>query len=282
MQIFSHLNAEHPEDQWRISLGLAIGAHLLIVVITLLAPYLFQYHRKMPEVYTVNLFTVEDIPAPQLARPPQPQIAPRKIKEIKPEPAPVKAQPTPPPAATPVSAAPKTISLKPVKKKTKSDIENVNRLRNKLLAENKAQKARQVADQRAKDALESLKQAIKAGDTSKDAVEAPAPAPRSGAGVTVDENTRRYLVAVNNHVQEHWLLPDLQSWNDDLEAIIIIHVRRDGVVIKDYFESKSENIYFNQFVQKAIRDASPLPPFPIGINDQEMEIGLRFRPGAIF
>ena len=275
MQNFSHLNSELPEDQWRISLGLAIGVHLLIVVFTLMGPYLLQYNRKLPEVYTVNLFTVEETKAPQLARPPQPLIKPKKSKIKKA--APRKTTP----AAAPVAIRPKSISTRPIRKKNKSDLESLKHLRNKLQAENKAKKTREVADKMAKDALDSLKQSILADKASKDEVDTSAPPPRSGA-VTVDENTRRYLVAVNNQVQEHWLLPDLQSWDDKLEAIIIINVRRDGVVTKNYFERKSDNIYFNQFVEKAITEATPLPPFPIGINKQEMEIGLRFRPGEIF
>ena len=261
-------------------MGLALGAHLLLVVFTLVSPYLFQFNRKLPEVYTVNLFTVEEIDAPQLARPAQPLIKPKKSKIKKRMP--IKAPSPPPPAATPKASTRKAISTRPIKRKNKSDLESLKHLRNKLKAENKAKKARELADKRAKDALESLKQAMKAEESSKDVIDTPPPPPRSGSGVTVDENTRRYLVAVNNQVQEHWVLPDLQSWDDNLQAIIIINVRRDGVVIKNYFESKSENIYFNQFVKKAINDASPLPPFPIGINKQEMEIGLRFRPGEIF
>jgi outer membrane biosynthesis protein TonB len=278
VQNFFRLNSELPEDQWRISLGLALGVHLLIVVFTLVAPYLLQFNRKIPEVYTVNLFTVEELDAPQLARPAQTLIKPKKTKLKKA--VPKKTAPAPPPVAAP--SPKKVVTTRPIKRNSKSDLENLKRLRNKLLTENKAKKAREIADKRAKDALESLKQAIRAEETSKDTVDAPAPAPGSGGGVTVDENTRRYLIAVNDQVQEHWVLPDLQSWADDLQAIIVIHVRRDGVVTKHYFESKSENIYFNQFVEKAINEASPLPPFPIGINEQEMEIGLRFRPGEIF
>lgn len=259
---------------------LAIGTHFLILLIALVAPYIFQYRPPLPEVYTVNLFSVEDTSLPPVARPAPPTVVePKKIKVKKSEPV---AAPPPPPVAK--SAPEKVISLKTIPTKSKKEEERVKRLRDMLLAQEKAKKAQELADKKAKDALESLKNALAAqnkvtGKTEKNV--APA-APRAGSGVEVDENTRRYLIAVNNHVQEHWVLPDLQNWADDLEAIMVIRVRRDGVVAKSFFEKKSSNLYFNQFVEKAIKEASPLPPFPIGLTDNEMEIGLRFRPGEVF
>jgi outer membrane biosynthesis protein TonB len=103
-----------------------------------------------------------------------------------------------------------------------------------------------------------------------------------GGGVMVDENLRRYLMAVNSQIQEHWVLPDLQNWKANVEAIVIIRVRRDGAVVETTFKKKSDNVFFNQFVEKTLKLSAPLPPFPIGINQSEMEIGLKFRPGEVF
>lgn len=100
-------------------------------------------------------------------------------------------------------------------------------------------------------------------------------------GNEIDENLRRYLIAVNNHIQEHWVLPDSQKWDKNLEAIIIIRVRSDGEVTESSFKKRSDNVLFDHFIEKILKLSAPFPPFPIGINKSEMEIGLRFRPEKI-
>ena len=262
----------------------------------------------MPEVYTVNLFSVEDFGSTAPAAPskvvttpqaePQAPIKAAPPAPIKPTPA-QKIQPHPEPPAV----AKDTISLKPIKTKEKADIDKVKMLRDKLLAENNVKQAKDTAekaladsDKKAKGAVDSLKQALMAGQqlaARKAAAGASTIATQTGAGaggtgggassgITVDENLRRYLVAVNSKIQEHWVLPDLQNWKENIEAIVIIRVRRDGVIVESSFKKKSDNIFFNQFVEKTLKLSSPLPPFPITLNQPEMEIGLKFRPGEIF
>ncbi|MGV1099019.1 TonB C-terminal domain-containing protein [Thiovibrio sp. JS02] len=312
-------SSEDPEKQWRISMLLAIGMHLLIFLVGYFAPKFFSFRPKIQEVQTVNLFTVQDIrqsaPAAAPARKaPAPEPKPeakKKAPEPVKEPEPVKAEPvkkTEPVKAEPV--AKNTISLKPIKKKDKADIEKVKKLREKLLAEEKAKKAKADADKakteaekakavadkaradaeaKLKSAMASLKQSLKAGQVAGKggpgatgtSATATGTGPGAGSGAMVEENLRRYLLAVNEQIQENWRLPDLQSWKDDLEAIVVIRVRRDGVVINKFFEKKSDNIYFNQFVEKTLKDSSPLPAFPVGLEDEEMEIGLKFRPGEV-
>ncbi|MEJ2270414.1 MAG: energy transducer TonB [Desulfobulbaceae bacterium] len=77
-------------------------------------------------------------------------------------------------------------------------------------------------------------------------------------------------------------MPDLQNWDNSLEAVLIIKIRRDGTVTDTFFERKSDNIYFNQFVLKALKDAAPLPPFPDQLQENSFEIGLRFKPGELY
>lgn len=300
--------SEQPDEQWRTPLFLTIAAHVCFLLFGFLAPSLFHFQQKIPEVYTVNLFSVEDLgrsaPAGAPAAPSKAAAAP----EAKPQPP--KAAPEPektvppqktPPAPEPPAVAKDAISLKPIKTKEKTDIDKVKKLRDTLLTENNekrakeaAEKAQADAEKKAKNAVDSLKQALMAGQqlaAGKAAAGAAAAAAQAGSGTTgsgasggiaVDENLRRYLLAVNNQIQEHWMLPDLQSWKANVEAIVIIRVRRDGVVVESSFKKKSDNVFFNQFVEKTLKLSSPLPPFPIGINQSEMEIGLKFRPGEVF
>ena len=67
-----------------------------------------------------------------------------------------------------------------------------------------------------------------------------------------------------------------------LPQFTLITIRKDGIITNSFFEKKSDNIYFNQFVLKAIKEASPLPPFPDRLDKNMLEIGLRFKPGELY
>jgi colicin import membrane protein len=269
-----------PQRQWRISLSLAVVLHLLVFLLALFAPYLFQFRPALPEVHTVSLFSVEETRIPSLAPPAPPPavITPSEAKIKKPVETKVVKTPPPPAAET---RSPEAVSLKPIKSKSKNDQEQVKRLREKLLTQERAQKAEEEADRSARDALEKLKESLqlqKQATRTENAGSGQAvqSAPRSGSGVTVDENTRRYLLAVNNQIQEYWQIPLYQNWDQELEVRAELTVRRDGVVTRIDFVHKSNNVYFNQFVEKTIKNATPLPPFPLGVDQSQMEIGLRF------
>ena len=295
--------SELPDKQWQKPLFLTITVHVCFVLFGLFAPNFLHFQRKIPEVYTVNLFSVEDLGGPA------PAAAPSKTATTAPqaEPSPPVAVPEPtkptPPQKTPPAVAKDAISLKPIKTKEKADVDKVKLLRDNLLAEDNAKKARDAAekakadaDKKAKSAVDLIKQNLKAsqqlaagkaaagtgtGSTASTQAGSGTGSGAGGSGIMVDENLRRYLLAVNNQIHEHWALPDLQNWKDNIEAIVIIRVRRDGVIVESSFKKKSDNIFFNQFVEKTLKLSSPLPPFPIGINQSEMEIGLKFRPGEV-
>lgn len=304
-----------PKSQWLKPLAFTLALHFFLLLFGFLAPRLINFQKKIPEVYTVNLFSVEDLGAPSPAASGQPapleaEAAPKQVKTLDDKaqtnkaPEKLSAKVKPEPALPP---APKdAVSLKPIKTKEKSDIEKLKKLQEKILTENaekqnkaaaeKAEKARADAEQKAKTAVSSLMQAIKAGqqaaNTGKNpAGQAAAGPPQGGSGtgtgsggggISVDENLRRYLLAVNNQIQEHWVLPDTQNWKATVEAIVIIRVKRDGTIAESSFKKRSDNVFFNQFVEKTLKLSSPLPPFPIGLNQPEMEIGLKFRPGEVF
>ena len=300
--------SELPDTQWQKPLFLTITVHVCFVLFGLFAPNFLHFQRKIPEVYTVNLFSVEDLGGPA------PAAAPSKAATTAPqaEPSPPVAVPEPtkptppqktPPAPEPPAVAKDAISLKPIKTKEKADVDKVKLLRDKLLAEDNAKKTRDAAekakadaDKKAKSAVDLIKQNLKAsqqlaagkaaagtgtGSTASTQAGSGTGSGAGGSGIMVDENLRRYLLAVNNQIHEHWALPDLQNWKENIEAIVIIRVRRDGVIVESSFKKKSDNIFFNQFVEKTLKLSSPLPPFPIGINQSEMEIGLKFRPGEV-
>ncbi|MCF6289999.1 MAG: TonB C-terminal domain-containing protein [Desulfobacterales bacterium] len=299
-------------DQWKTSLPLAIGLHFLILAAAMVLPSVLERHPVLPEVYTVDLFTVTELtpPAPAPARPApagpkviEPPAAPEKI--------PVKA-PASPPAATPVSTAPapaKAISLAPRRQKTKIRKKTAPAV-NRAVEQGKLSRALQklqtrINEKEAQRKLDRLEQEavdkIRAAYAGEAAVEATVTAPvaptvdtgskhtetrattgtdttpaNSGGVVTSDAITQ-YKTTVEGKIKAHWSLPDLQDWDKSLKAILVITVRRDGVVTKTFFDQKSKNVQFNQSVLKAVREAAPLPPLPPELEENQQDLELRFR-----
>lgn len=87
-----------------------------------------------------------------------------------------------------------------------------------------------------------------------------------------------YYSEVWKSIQSQWAVPVELLNRDDLEAIVIIKIRRDGTIMDMRFEKKSGNDIFDTSVLRAIQKANPLPPFPKTYSPPYEEIGIRFRP----
>ncbi len=148
------------------------------------------------------------------------------------------------------------------------------------------QRSKEIATKTAQDAVSKLRDAIHAASSIPAATttEETSSGPRGpvGAGVEMDEVMKRYYAAVYQQIQNNWFLPPLQSWDDSLEAILVIKIRKDGSISKSYFEKKSSNVYFNQFLMKTIHEAGSMPKFPEDLKETQLEIGLRFTPSGVY
>ncbi len=92
---------------------------------------------------------------------------------------------------------------------------------------------------------------------------------------------KQYLASVYREIQANWILPEVTDWKKDLEAILLITITRQGTVIKSTFEKRSDNIYFDRFVEKTVDRSSPLPRFPDTLEKERLEIGLIFHPEGL-
>jgi TonB family protein len=76
-----------------------------------------------------------------------------------------------------------------------------------------------------------------------------------------------------------WTIPEnLLKEMVDLEAIIVVIIDRDGKIQKFWFEKKSGNALYDQSAMRAIKKAEPLPPIPLELSEDTLEIGIRFFP----
>ena len=286
---------------WRKPFNISIGLHVIVMALAMLAPSLFDRQPRLPEIYTVNLFTATEVAEPEArasAKPAARQLEPETKKPA------VSIQPSKPEVAPAVKTSiAKPISLQPLKEKVKLgktkeeeelDKAKLSQVVQRLKTSAAQKETREAADEAAKDAVSKLADALKtspaittgtaakaAGQSASTTQSAGISGPR-GTGIEPDFYMKQYLSTVYQKIHEHWVLPDLQNWNNSLEAVLVITIRRDGVVTNSFFERKSDNIYFNQFVLKALKDASPLPPFPGQLKENTLEIGLRFKPGELY
>jgi len=283
-------------DNWKLPLNLAVGFHLLIGFSIIFLPNLLKSRPKFEDIYTVNLIEISE-PAAEAASPVQPQLS---TPQPEPQPEPVKAEnqapvlePTKPvPAPAPVKA----VSIKPLKRKIKKTIKpepvkdnsrqkELEKIKRQNIAE--ALKAEQLAAEQARIAAEEaaiqqklLEQQLR---TVKNQVTSNTSATtrRTGTSGAKSALSTQYLGTVMNHVIKYWALPEFKTWDPDLTAVVVITISQSGKITNQFFEKRSGDPTFDQFVRKTLQDADPLPAIPPALREQKMEIGLRFRPGSI-
>ncbi len=299
---------------WKLPLGLAFAVHIIVFILLVMPPSFLTSHHDFQEVQTINLFTPDEIkPVKRVNRKkaPRAKIKPR-VRKITPPPKQIqktKAQsiniddkPIPLPKPE------KIVSLRPrkVKKRPPKPVKHVNKesaddaILRKALERAKARINEKKENKQIRNALSDL---VKKLHTVTPPVEEPTPAepvthepttsktsdtnnsPAKSSGpssAAIDRAMRQYYMAISRQLHENWSLPETQNWDPSLEAIFVIVVHRNGKVSKTFFEKKSPNIYFNQYVEKTINASLPMPIFPSDIKKNQLEIGLKFRPSGMF
>ena len=100
-----------------------------------------------------------------------------------------------------------------------------------------------------------------------------------GSGPVTGMAMRLYELEINNWIKGNWAYPVTLGQNMDLEAIVLLSVRRNGSISRTTFIKRSGNAIFDQSVTKAIEKSDPLPPFPEGYrrNQEDIEVSFNLR-----
>ncbi len=290
-----------PTD-WKLPLNLAIGFHILILLSSIYLPGFFKAKPRFADIYTVSIINVAE-PEATPAPPPPPKAAPAQpvVKNIAP---PVKAKKVAPIADTEpseVKAPVKAVSLKPLKKKViKKTVKPkiVTKPKSKPKRNDLAKKRRQeLADAIREEELlaERARLAKEAVEMEKQLLQSAKPAPtvssttsrsQSSSSAKVSSSSssqveRMYYAAITNRLLQFWALPESMQKRSSLLSTAVITINKNGQIADIFFEARSGDRVFDQFVQRTIRAANPMPAIPAAMRKQRVEIGLNFKPGGI-
>lgn len=291
--------AEHtitymPGSEWKLPFNIAAGFHLLLILGVVYLPGLFDKKPKFADIYTVSLVNiaepVEPVAQPEPAQEKTPvqsiKTSSVKTKKVAPIAEPVKiAEPAPQ----------KAISIKPLKRKKvkkivkkpkdtsskKFDRRKIQKLakalQNEEIAEEKAQLAQEELA-RERSLMKTVAKPITRPENSGQKPKAPGKTQIGGSSNLIQA---QYHAAIFGKLQQFWSLPEYMQENLDLVAVVVITIKKNGQIANVFFEERSGDRVFDQFVAKTIEAASPLPAIPAAMKKQRYEIGLRFRPESI-
>jgi colicin import membrane protein len=97
-----------------------------------------------------------------------------------------------------------------------------------------------------------------------------------GSGSVTGIPIRIYQMEVESKIKDNWAYPVALQDSRNLEAIVVVMVRKNGTIIKTQVKKKSSSAIFDQSVLKAIERSDPLPPFPEGYKRSYDEIEINF------
>lgn len=223
-----------------IMIIISVCIHGAVLILLTLMPWFSSRKIHVP-IYSVTLVTQ---PAP---KPTPPKSKPKVTKK-----------PTKKPVRTKKPKPREKVVLK--KKPPKKDI----------LSEKRVQ-------QRMESAIEELRKKVEPEDKpkvmEKDVEIAPKP-----SRALIDMRLRTYYNAIWQRIKEEWILPEGFLEEVKEVPVIVIKVGRDGGIVESWFEKKSGNTMYDESAMRAIKKANPLPPFPQELEEDALEIGIRFHP----
>ncbi len=107
------------------------------------------------------------------------------------------------------------------------------------------------------------------------------PGGHEGGGRALDPVSQRYILQIWEKIKNSWGLPGMASFKKDLETIVTIRIRKDGIITDINIEKRSGNRIYDESILRVLRSVDPLPPIPSTMNMDSIEIGFRFLPGNL-
>ncbi|MGZ3577399.1 MAG: energy transducer TonB [Syntrophales bacterium] len=119
-------------------------------------------------------------------------------------------------------------------------------------------------------AIEDIRRKVNTG------VSPPAPAGQADNTAGSDAKMNVYYSLIWSRIKGKWTLPQGILPRENIEAVVQARILRNGTVVDLSFEKRSGNRYFDESAMKAVKKASPFPPLPDSIRDNNIDVGIRF------
>ncbi len=301
---------------WKLPFNLALLFHIVLLSSAIVLPKYINTRPKLPEFTSVDLINIADIlplpaapatqssPPAKLTKPPIAKIQKSttfKAKKVIPIIAPIVAETAQAPIA-------KAISIKPSKRKLKKNLPTIDKSaqdrqkqleaeqNRKLIArqqaleaesrqlQEEAKRQEEIANAEAKlaatAALNALKQSLRADEASAATRNGQRDSSRRSGG-TSSALEAQYFSSIFSHLHQYWAFPVSKQEDLELSAVVVINIAQNGQIIGYNFEKRSGDRVFDQFVNRALQEANPLPAIPRALKEQQYTLGLRFKPGQI-
>ena len=142
-------------------------------------------------------------------------------------------------------------------------------------------RAAEEAEQAASEATDDLKELLRLSNSTS----------KGATGSQGNENKEKetdngpvvqaYLASISSRIQQFWALPEFAKWDQSLKATVVITIDQNGRLQSHSFQEHSTNKLFDQYVEKTLEQATPLPPIPPALKKSQFEIGLVFKPTGL-
>ena len=278
---------DNGQDSRNVATMFAVSAlcHVVFFVLITVMPASFSSsYRLAPRAISVDLVSLPPGPpavaAPASATPvdsePEPENAP-------PAPAPAEAVALPTPKPEPVSIAPKPKPQKVVKSLKKKTLKK--EVVEKAVVQKPAPPA--AAKSRTRDvskAIEAMRQKVQTQEKTR-AVSGVGTATGTGGGggggSAVLSRIENYRYECAAAVGQNWAFSEqLAGAGDHLETLITFRILPNGEITDINIVKSSGNRYLDESAYRAVRKASPVAPFPEGINRPYIDVGVKATPAG--
>ncbi len=238
-----------------IMIIISVCIHVAVLTLLTLLPW-FSPRRIHAPVYPVTLLTQAPLKAPQPKTEVTKKTAQKPPEKVKEKPVTVK------------KPEPKK-KFPPRKKLAKEDVISEKRVQEKI--ESRIEELRKKAEAKEKP---EVKEEIKPQVTEEVAQLSPKP-----SRAVIDMKLKTYYNTIWRRIEEQWIIPEGLMEEVREIPIIVIKIQRDGSIMESWFEQKSGSSIYDESAIRAIKKANPLPPFPQELEEDFLEIGIRFHPG---
>lgn len=307
--LYSRQNGQNKVSVRGPVIAAALG-HLLFLTFFVLTP---SFHgnpprsRPLVNVQMVSLRTnpgglpgpaQQDRKAPQTQKPPSVREAIAPVRETPPTPIKKEVPPVPVPAQ-PVpekTIAPKTS----LKKKTFQSTQAIEKAIKQLEATMPSEKSEPSASQESlSDRLEQMRKAV----GERESASSQSTAPAAGTGTEKATSTTSggggsgggggrgaggatvldlYQNQVARQIEKNWAFnKQMVSGDHSLMVAIVFKVLPSGEIVDITFSDRSPSTYLNDSAYRAIVKSSPVMPYPPGLNQPYVTMGIRFTPQGI-